>query len=391
MLCGVKHNEVLVEVVEVTRVHLVEIVGELSLCVPLSSNATIEVHYAESVAVEDDAQDAGDGLRMTGGGSDVDFAGVGEGIVGAGTLPERNGFGVDELGVLVMECVGLEEHVGGGAELRQHDDVLEVLGREPLLTTDIEQGAHSGKTVHIQGHSVGGVPDELRVEGRRTGSETLTVLSVESGKKVDSFGTAGAGDGGTAELGIYGFRNHVVDGTHNEGVVLDRHRLLHFVEKHGDEGIELGGAGERLLHLLFSYGAVDFKGGHLVEELDLSFRLMENVRVVTGAIDELPVLVLDGVGHLAVNFLHNGAELPTIHKNGGRGAAVGSIDENDLANVVDEALDILVESLLVEDSVANVDDIGKVLREYGGIADCFGCGGVDELVDLRYFHDNILL
>ena len=102
---------------------------------------------AEGIVVEDGAQDAGRVDRVALAGGQLDGAGVGESEALTGALPERNSLRIDEFGVLIMEGVGLEEHVSGGAELGQHDDVLEVLRSESLHAAHIEQRGHASQTV----------------------------------------------------------------------------------------------------------------------------------------------------------------------------------------------------------------------------------------------------
>ena len=120
---NVEVHEVLVEVVEVTSVLLVEVVGELSLGVPLSSNALIVVHDTESIAVEDATENASDVLSIAArSGLGVDIASGCEGIIGARTLPERNCFGFWHSGKFIMEGAGLKEHVSRLTKISKRDD-----------------------------------------------------------------------------------------------------------------------------------------------------------------------------------------------------------------------------------------------------------------------------
>lgn len=57
-LGDVEHDHVLVEVVEVTSVALVPVVGELGGLVPVGVNAAVVAVHAQSVVVEHGADDA---------------------------------------------------------------------------------------------------------------------------------------------------------------------------------------------------------------------------------------------------------------------------------------------------------------------------------------------
>lgn len=54
----VEHDALLVEVVEVPRVLLIEVVGELALRTPRGGHARVEVGYSASVTVEHHEEDA---------------------------------------------------------------------------------------------------------------------------------------------------------------------------------------------------------------------------------------------------------------------------------------------------------------------------------------------
>lgn len=381
-----EHNEVLVEIVEVPSIHLVEVVGELGLSVPLGGDAPVEVHHTKGITVEDDAEDAGDFLLMTGSGSNVDFTGIREGIVGAGPLPEWNGLCIHELGILVMERAGLKEYISGRSELRQHNDMLEIFGGEALLASNVEQGRHSGKPVNVEGHIVRRIPNKIGIEDSLRGGEILCVLSIKSRKQVDSFGAACGGNGGTVVLIEHGFADHVVDGTHDKGVGAHSHGLLDLVVKHRDKSIELGCGGERLLHLHLGDGPVDLESGHFVEELSFRVGLMENVRIVGGSIGQVPRLIFYRLGHFAGDFFDDRTILPRVHEDGRSGAAIGTIDKDHFADVVDQRFDIFVKSLGVEDGRTNVNDIGKILGQDSAVADGLTGGVIYKLVNLRYFH-----
>ena len=134
-----EEQEVLVEVVEVASVPLIKIIGKLRLFNVVSGNAAVLGHDAESIAVEHDSENASHGLIVAINSGAIHLTGVGEGVVSTRTLPERNSLCADEFGVLIMESTGLEENIGRRTELRQHNDMLEILRSEPLLAALVEQ------------------------------------------------------------------------------------------------------------------------------------------------------------------------------------------------------------------------------------------------------------
>ena len=341
---------------------------------------------AKGIVVEDCAQDAGrvDGVALACG--QLNGAGVGESETLTRALPERNSLRIDELGVLVMEGVGLEENVSGCAELGQHNHVLEVLRGEPLHAAHVEQGRHARQPVDGERHVVGGVADEVRVKDRLAGGEALGVLLVEAIQQVDGSGIASTGVGAAAVHVVEGLSHHVVDGSHDEIVEGNGHGLLDLVQKHGQECIELGSRGEGLIQRLLLYGPLDLERGHLVEELDVNVRLVEHVGIVGCTVGEIPALVLGGGGKAGANLLQNGAIAPVVHENGGRAAGVGAVDEDDLADVVDQRPNKTVESVSIEDGVTGIHDALQVFGDKVIAAEGLGERLVDDLINLFYFH-----
>lgn len=385
--CNEEHDEVLVEVVKVPSVPLIEIIGEFGLAVVVGGHAGVLRHDAKGIAVEHYAQHAGHSLRMTIDSSTVNFTGIGEGKVSTRALPEGNSLSTDEFGVLVVEGARLKEHVGGRTELRQHDNMLEVFGSEPLLSALIEEGSHAGETVNMEGHLIGGIPDKIRVDDGLSRGEVLTVCGVVARQEVDGTRVARSSDRtGGMESGIAGLQNHVVDSPHDKGVHTNGHGLIDLVEQHRDECVQLGGSRERLLHLTLGDASVDLESGHFVEELGLGLGLVENIGIVGSAVLELPGLVLNSIGHLAGDLLDYRAVFPSIAENRGGRPLVRPIDENHLADVIDEGFDVLVEGTGVEDGRANINDIGEVLVEKNRISDGLFGRIIYELINLRYFH-----
>ena len=275
---------------------------------------------AECIVVEDGAQDAGrvDGVTLAGG--QLDGTGVGEGEALPGALPERHSLRIDELGVLIMEGVGLEEHVRSRTELGQHDNVLEVLRGEPLHASHVEQGRHARQPVDGERHVICGIADEVGIEDCITRYQALGVLLIKAVQQVNGSGVASAGVGAAAVHVVEGLTHHVVDGSHDEVVEGDGHGLFNLVEEHGQERIELSGGGERLIQRLLLYGPLDLERGHLVEELDVHVGLVEHVGIVGGTVGEIPALILSGGGKTGADLLQDGAVAPVIHEDGG-GAA----------------------------------------------------------------------
>ena len=385
-LGNVEHDHVLVEVVEVAGVALVPVVGELRRLIPVGIDAGVVAVDAKGIAVKDGAHDTGGVHVVTLARHELDGAGVGEGEVGARALPEGDGLGVGELGVLIMERVGLEEDVGGGPELGEHDDVLEIFRGKPLHAADVEQGAHASETVDAEGHLICGVPDEVRIEDSLSRRETLAVLSVETVQKVNAPSVAGPGVGAAGVHVVEGLAHHVVDGTHDKIVEGDGHALLNLIEKHREKAIELGGGGEGLIQGLLLNGTLDLERGHLVEELDVHVGLVEHVRIVGSAVGEIPTLILSGGGEPGADLLQNRAITPIVHEDRRRATGIGAVDEDHLTDVVDQGADEAVEGIGIEDRIASIDDALKVFRDEVVLTEGLGEGVVDDLINLFYFH-----
>lgn len=341
---------------------------------------------AEGIVVEDGTEDAGRIDKVILAGGQLDGAGVGEGEVLPGALPERNSLRIDELCVLIMEGVGLEEHIRGRAELGQHNHVLEVLRGESLHTAHVEQSGHARQPVDVERHVIGSVADEIGIENRRARGQVLAVLLVKAIQQVDGSGIASASVGTAAVHVVEGLTHHVVDGSHDEVVEGDGHGLLDLVQKHGQERVELGSGGEGLIQRLLLYGPLDLERGHFVEELDVHVRLMEHVGIVGGAVGEIPALVLGCGGKAGTDLLQNGAVAPIVHEDGGSAAGVGAVDEDHLADVVDQRPNKTVESVGIEDGVACVHDALQVFGDEVVAAKGLGERFIDDLINLFYFH-----
>lgn len=345
----------------------------------------------EGVMVEHRADDAAGLHGVTLAVGELDGGRIGEAEARPGALPERHLLGLLKPGVLVMERVGLEEDIGGGAEISVHHDVLKIARAEPLHPSDVEQGGHAGHTADGDGHLVRGITDEIGVNDCVRRGEGLAVLLIEAIQQVDAPGVAGAGVGASAVHIVERLSHHVIDGTHDEVVKSDRHAFLNLIEKHGQEAVELSGAGERLIQGLLLNRPLDLERRHLVEELDVDVGLVENVGIVGRAVRQIPAFVLGGHRKTGADLLQNGAVPPVVHKDGGGRAGVRPIDENDLTDVIDKGSDEPIERVGIKDRVASVDDAVEILRDQTVLAEGLGERVVDDLVNLFYFHVFFLL
>ena len=317
---------------------------------------------------------------------ELDGGRIGEREARTGALPERNLLRLLETSILVMERVGLEEDVSGGAEVSVHHNVLKITRAEPLHPADVEQSGHSGHTTDGDSHLIGGVADKIGIDDRIRGGERLAVLLVEAIQQVDAPGVAGPGVGSGVVHVVERLSHHVVDGTHDEVVKGNRHAFFNLVEKHGQEAVELGCAGEGLIQGLLLNRPLDLERRHLVEELDIDVGFVEHIRIVGCAVRQVPAFVLRGDGETGADLLQNGTVSPVVHQDGGGRTGVGPIHEDDLADVVDEGSDEPIERVGVEDRVASVDDAVEILRYQIVLTEGLGERVVDDLVNLFYFH-----
>ena len=322
---------------------------------------------------------------------ELDGRRIGETEASTRALPERNLLSLLETSVLVMERVGLEEDVGGGAEISMHHDVLKIARAEPLHPADVEQGGHAGHTADGDGHLVCGIANKIGVNDCIRRGEGLAVLLIEAIQKIDASGVAGAGVGARAVHIVERLGHHVIDGPHDEVVKGYSHAFLNLVEKHGQEAVELSSAGERLIQGLLLNRPLDLERRHLVEELDVDVGLVEHVGIVGGAVRQIPAFVLGSYREAGADLLQNGTVPPVVHQDGGRGAGVGTVDEDDFTDVVDEGSDEPIERVGVEDRVARVDDAVEILRDQIVLTEGLGERVVDDLVNLFYFHVFFLL
>ena len=354
-------------------------------------NAAVVSIDAESIMVEHRADDATSLYAVTLAVGELDSGRVGESEARTGALPERNLLGLLETSVLVMEGVGLEEDVGGGAEISVHHDVLEIARAEPLHPTDVEQSGHSGHTTDGDGHLIRGITDKIGIDDRVSRCEGLAVLLVIAIQQVDAPGVTGACVRTTAVHIVERLGHHVVDGTHDEVVKGNRHAFLNLVEKHRQEAIELSGTGERLIQGLLLNRPLDLERRHLVEELDVDVGLVEHIGIVGRAVRQIPAFVLGSHRETGADLLQNGTVPPVVHKDGGRGARVGAVDEDDFTDVVDEGSDKAIKRVRVENRVASIDDTVEILGDQIVFTEGLGKGVVHDLINLFYFHVFFLL
>lgn len=340
----------------------------------------------EGIMIEHSADDAGCFNAVALAVGEFDRGSVGKIEARARALPERDLLGLLKTSVLVMERVGLEENVRGGAKIGVHDNMLKVARAEPLHAADVEQGGHSGHTADSDGHLVSGVANKLGIEDGVRGRERLAVLLVEAIQQVDAPGVPSPRVGAAAVHGVESLCHHVVDGTHDEVVKSNCHSLLNLIEKHGQEAVELGGAGEGLIQRLLLHRALDLERGHLVEELDVHIGLVEHVGIIGRPVGEIPALVLGGGGKAGTDLLQNRAVAPVIHHDGRSAARIGAVDEDHLADMVDEGANKAVKRVGIENLVAGVHDAVKILGDQIVLAESLGERGIDDFINLFYFH-----
>jgi len=340
----------------------------------------------QGIVVENGADDTRSFHAVTLAVGELDCRRVGEIKARARTLPERNFLRLLETSVLIMEGVGLEEDIGGRAEIRVHDYVLKVAGAESLHAADVEQGRHSGHTTDGDSHLVGGVANEVRIDDSVCRRERLAVLLVETIQQVNATSIAGPGVDAAAVHVVEGFGHHIVDGTHDEVIEGNCHALLNLIKKHGQKAVELGSAGEGLIQRLLLHGALDLERGHLVEELDVHVGLVEHVGIIGRAVGEIPALVLSGGGKAGADLLQNGAVPPIVHHNGRGGTGVGAIDKDNLTDMVDEGTNEAIERVGIENLVACIDNAVEILGDQIILTESLGERTVDDLINLFYFH-----
>ena len=341
---------------------------------------------AERIMVENSADNAAGINTVTLAVDEFDGGSIGEREARARALPERDFLGLLKPCVLVMERIGLEENVGGGAKISVHHDVLKIARAEPLHPADVEQGGHSGHTTNGDGHLVCGITDKIGIDDCIRRGEGLTVLLVKAVQEVDAPGVAGSGVRAAAVHIVESLSHHVVDGTHDEIVKGHSHAFLNFIEKHRQEAVELSGAGERLIEGLLLNRPLDLERRHLVEELDIDVGFMKHVGIVGRAVRQIPAFILGSNREAGADLLQNRAVPPIVHKDRGGGAGVGSIDENDFADVVDECSYEPIKGVGVENRVTRIDNAVEVLCDQIVLTESLGEGVVHDLINLFDFH-----
>ena len=280
------------------------------------------------------------------------------------------------------------------AEVRQQHNVLHVLGSEALLATDVEQGAHAAHAILVQTDAVGCIAHELRVGQCFGSSQSLAVCSVVTFQQVNCLHLVLVGvddtGGSTFQVSESNFTDHVVDGAHDERIQLHGHGVFNTSHQHRNETIQLRGIAEGFLDLEFSKRHRDFKGDLRVEELGRHLGFVEHVRRVVRTVSQVPRFVLAGSRHFRTDLLQNRTVFPRIHKHGRYATGIQAVDENHLADVVHQSLDVTVNSTGSEDFLADVDDVGQVFFEYCGFANHLFDHGIDEGVKLCNLHFDVL-
>ena len=122
-----------------------------------------------------------------------------------------------------------------------------------------------------------------------------------------------------------------------------------------------------------------------------SVGLVEHVGIVGRTVRQIPAFVLGSHREPGTDLLQNGTVPPVVHKDGGSRAGVGTVDENDLTDVIDEGSDEPVERVGVENRVARIDEAVEIFRDQIVLTEGLGERVVDDLVNLFYFHVFFLL
>ena len=188
---------------------------------------------------------------------------------------------------------------------------MQILGRsETLLATHVEQSAHLGQTLHIQGHDVGSETEEVRGSERVRRGQARTVLLIVQVQQVDTTQTGGSVIGAAGVEVIERVSNHRVDDAGSQTFVLQRHGFVNLVEDHGGEGVHLRGGHERGLELTVENGLVELECHHVVEDLSFGAVRLVDVGIVACAVGQIPRLVDGGFRQIGLNLHHDGSILP---------------------------------------------------------------------------------
>ena len=232
-----------------------------------------------------------------------------------------------------------------------------VLRGKSRVALDVEELGDFGQPVSIEPDSVRRELEEFRssecVACAQGGPELLIVLIQE----VDGFGACRAGAG---RFIVHCRTDSEVDSAHDQLVNGDGHLFVYLIVEHRDERTELRRVAERLLDLHLSDGELQLERDLGVEKLGRDGRLNEYIGIVGRVVREPPRRIGLSVRQLGSDLFDNAAIFPAVHQHGRNGPGILAVDENDLTDVIDESLDVSVDSIRVKYRGTDVDDVRQV-------------------------------
>ena len=264
-----------------------------------------------------------------------------------------------------MECIRLQICNSTSLEVRQHDNIQHVSRCETFLTANVEQCGNFAQTVNVQAHLERSIADKLLVSECLVSGQSSALLSVVLIQKIYSSDTSLTSSHNclrtlVIQVIVDSFSNHVINGTHNQRVHLDGHRLLNSVVKHGQETVKLCRIGKTLLYLQLSERHRHLKSNLAVEELSGNNWLVENVLVIGFTVLQIPAIILTCLRNICRNLLQHTAKLPAVHQHGRNIAAIHTVNENDLTNVVYQRPHIAVNAGTVKNFLTNINNICQI-------------------------------
>ena len=239
-----------------------------------------------------------------------------KGIISTTSLPIWHAFSSRQSNKFLVESITLQERIATSNKIGQQYDMQIITRSEAFLATYIEQGRNLAESILVNINGVAGESDKVLVSDSLVSSQSSTITLVIQIQQVNSLNTRLFGIiiiNNTSVISQYGFTNHVINGTHNQGINLNSHGLFNTVVQHGQESVKLVSVAERFLDLLFSKGHSNLESGLAIKELSRNSRLIKNILLVLMLVGKLPTLILRGYWQVAGNFFQYRTELPTVH------------------------------------------------------------------------------
>ena len=263
-------------------------------------------------------------------------------------------------------------------------------GGEASRAADVEQRGDTGKAVGVKAHLHRRETDELRVGERVSRLERCRgELGVVERKQVDRSRVARRAVTARAAIGVSvgkGRGGQVVDGAHDKRIGLDRHALVNGVVEHGQESVKLVDTRKAFLDLFLRERQVNLERGLAVEELSRHSWLIEHVGVIARAVRQLPRLVFHRFRQVGCNLFDHSAVLERIHEDRRYRTAIGAVNENHLADTVNQLGNVVVYCVSLKDRLAHINKVSEVLGNYGAFAQYLGGGAIYQLVNLLNVH-----